>query len=56
MKVALFKIAQNVPEYLGYVCKKICYQKVQNIAESGHAEFATLLSVDQKMVIAMINF
>ena len=25
MKVVLFKIAQKIPEYLGYICEKICY-------------------------------
>ena len=36
MKVVLLKIAQIVPEYLGYFGKNICYQEVQKIAQSGH--------------------
>ena len=35
MKVVLFKIAQNVPEYLGYFCKPRSYQEFK-IVQSGH--------------------
>ena len=31
-----FKKPKILQEYMGYFCKKICYQQVQNIALSGH--------------------
>ena len=42
MKVVLFHIAQKLPAYLGYFCKKICYQEVKKMGQSGHTD---LLSV-----------
>ena len=29
MKVVVFEIAQNLSEYLGYFCRKICNQEVK---------------------------
>ena len=35
-KVMSFLKAQKVTKYLGYFCKKICYQELLKIAQSGH--------------------
>ena len=35
-KVRSFLKAQKSPNILGYFCKKICYQQLLNIAQSGH--------------------
>ena len=37
-KVILFKISQKAPIFLGYFCKQICCQELQQIAQSGHAD------------------
>ena len=29
---------KKLPEYLGYFCKKMCYQEHQKIAQSGHTD------------------
>ena len=33
-----FKYTKLLPEFLSYFCKKICYQDVQKIAQSGHTD------------------
>ena len=30
------KKAKKLPDYLGYFCKKFCYQEEPNIAQYGH--------------------
>ena len=38
LKCDLFKITQNVSEYLGYFCTEICHQELSKIAQSGHTD------------------
>ena len=38
MKVVWFKIAQKIPDFLGYLINQNFYKEVIKIAQSGHTE------------------
>ena len=52
MKVALFW--KKLQEYLGYFCKKICYQEVQKIAQSGQTDYdSRIIIYNRKVFVRM---